>query len=76
MGHLFLMKMITNVNLKHLLKYFKGTTTSAFNVLLSGGVLPIIFVLYSKDLHVAAVLLFILWLALSFLFSSSFISSL
>ena len=36
-------------DLQKLLKYFKGTATSAFNILLSSGVLPLNFVLYSKD---------------------------
>ena len=36
--------------LKKLLKYFNVTTTSASNLLLSPGVLPIISVYYSKDL--------------------------
>ena len=39
-------------NLQKLLKYFNVTTTSVCNVLLPFGVLPIIFVLYSKDLLV------------------------
>ena len=57
-------------HLQKLLKYFNGTTTSAFNVLLSAGVL-LIFVLYLKDL---LVLLFILLLLASlFLLAASFI---
>ena len=36
-------------DLQKLLKYFKGTATSAFNILLSSGVLALNFVLYSKD---------------------------
>ena len=36
-------------NLQKLLKYFNGTTTSLSNILLLFGVLPISFVLYSKD---------------------------
>ena len=50
-------------DLQKLLKYFNGTTTSVSNVLLLADVLPIIFVLYPKDLLVVAMLLFILWLA-------------
>ena len=38
--------------LQKLLKYFNGTSSSAFNVLLSFGMLPINFVLYSKDILV------------------------
>ena len=34
-------------DLRKLLKYFNGTTNSAFNILLSFRVLPILFVLYS-----------------------------
>ena len=63
-------------NLQKLLKDFNGTTTFSFNAILSAGVLPIIFVKYSKDLVVIALLSFILLLGLSFSFSSSFISSL
>ena len=37
---------------KKLLKYFNGTTTFVANILSLFGVLPIIFVLYSKDLLV------------------------
>ena len=55
-----------------LLKYFNGTTASVSNILLLFGVLPIIFVLYSKDLLVV-ILLFILLLLLSFSVASSFI---
>ena len=47
-------------DLQKLLKYFHGTTTSASNILLSVGVLPIIFVLYSKGLLDVVLLLFIL----------------
>ena len=47
-------------DLQKLLKYFDGTTTSASNLLLSGGVLPVSFALYSKDLRIVALLLFIL----------------
>ena len=36
-------------DLQKLLKYFKGTATSACNILLSSGVLALNFVLYSKD---------------------------
>ena len=38
--------------LQKVLKYFNGTSSSAFNVLLSFGMLPINFVLYSKDILV------------------------
>ena len=37
-------------DLPKLLNYFKGTTISAFNLLALSGVLPIIFVLYLRDL--------------------------
>ena len=47
-------------DLQKLLKYSNETTTSAFNVLLLICVFPIIFVLYSKDLLVIILLLFIL----------------
>ena len=66
----------TSRYLQTLLKYFYGTKTSVFNVLLSFGVLAINFVLYSKDLLVIVSLLFIVLLALWFSFSSSFTSSL
>ena len=46
-------------DLQKLLKYFNGTTTSASDILLSFGVLLIIFVLYSKDLLVVVLLLFV-----------------
>ena len=52
------------------LKY--GTTNSAFNILLLFRVLPINFVLYSKDLLFIVLLLFILILAAVFSFASSF----
>ena len=42
-----------------LLKYSNETATSASNILLSFDVLPIVFVLYSKDLLVVVLLLFI-----------------
>ena len=54
-----------------LLKYFNGTTISVSNVLLSAGVLPIIFVFYLKDLHV--VLLCILYSLVSSLIFIRFI---
>ena len=38
-------------DLQKLVKYFNGTTTSAFILLLLYCVLPTNFVLYSKDLH-------------------------
>ena len=47
-------------NLQKLLKYFNGTTGSVSNVLLLLGMPPIIFILYSKDLLVAVLLLFIM----------------
>ena len=53
-------------DLQKLLKYLNGT--SASSILLLFGVLPIIFVLYSKDLLVTVLLLFNLLLALSFSF--------
>ena len=45
-------------DLQKLLKYFNGTTTAAFNLLSLLSVLPIIFVLYLKDLLVTVSLLF------------------
>ena len=42
------------------LKYFNGTTTSVSNLLLLAGLLPIIFVLNSKNLPVVVLLLIIL----------------
>ena len=60
-------------DLQKLLKYFNRATTSASNILLSSGVVPINFVLYSKDLLVFVLLLFILLLAALFSFTSSFI---
>ena len=39
-------------NLQKVHKHFNGTSSFAFNVLLSFGVLPINFVLYSKDILV------------------------
>ena len=50
--------------------------TSASNILLLFGVLPINFELYSKDLLVIVLLLFILLQAALFSFASSFTSSL
>ena len=47
-------------DLQNLLKYFNGITTSVFILLLFTGFLPIIFVLYSKDLLVVDLLLFTL----------------
>ena len=47
-------------DLQKSLKYFNGATTSASNLFSLSGVLPIIFVLYSKDLLVVVLLLFIL----------------
>ena len=49
-----------SVNLQKLLNYANGTNLSGFNVLLSFGVLPINFVLFSKDLLVIVLLLFVL----------------
>ena len=60
-------------NLHKLLKCFNGTTT-AFHVILSSSVLPIIFVLYSKDLLVIVFFLFILLPSLLFSMAESFIS--
>ena len=63
-------------DLQKLVKYLNGIATSATNILLSFGVLPIIFVLYSKDLLVVVLLLFILKLfASSFSSAESFISN-
>ena len=62
--------------LQKLLKFFNGTATSTFNVLLSFGVLPINFVLYSNDLLAIVLLLFILLPATLFSFGSSFTFSL
>ena len=57
-----------------LIKYFNGTTTSVSNVLLSSGILSIIFVLCSKGLLVIVSFVFILLLlAVSISFASSFI---
>ena len=47
-------------NLQKMLKYSNWTTTSAFNVLLSFGEPPINFDLYSKDLLVIGLFLFML----------------
>ena len=46
-------------DLQKLLRYFNGTTISASNIV-SFGVLPIIFVLYSKHLLAVVLLLFII----------------
>ena len=62
-------------DLQKLLKYFNGTTTSASNIFLSSGVLPITFVLYSKDLLVI-VFFFYAVIAVLFLLSESFTSTL
>ena len=54
-------------DLKRLLKYFNGTETSVSNMVLLIGVLPIIFVLHSKDLlvvvffHYYSTIIFILF---------------
>ena len=40
-------------DIQKLLKYFNGKTTSAFNLFSFSDVLPIIFVLYLKDLPVS-----------------------
>ena len=48
-------------DLQKLLKYFIGTTTSAFNLLALSGVLPITVVLYLKDLLVVVLVLFTLF---------------
>ena len=37
---------MTNWETQKLLKYFNGATTSVSNVLLSSGVLPVVFALY------------------------------
>ena len=63
-------------NLQQLLKYFNETINSVSDLLLSVGVLPIIFVLYSKDLLFIILLLLILLLAALFSFALSFTSSL
>ena len=47
-------------DLQKLFKCFNGTTTSAFNLLSLSGVLPVIFVLYLKDLLITILFLFIL----------------
>ena len=52
-------------NLQKLLKYFNRATTSVFDLLLSSRIFPVIFVLYSKDLLVIFLLLFILKLLAS-----------
>ena len=58
-----------------LLRYFNGTTISTSNILLSSRVLQIIFVLYSKDLTVVVLLLFIIYLFASwFTYAESFTS--
>ena len=59
-----------------LLKYLNWLTTSVSNVSLSSGVLPIIFVLNSKDLLVTVLLLFVLLPSPLFSIAESFISSL
>ena len=62
---------------KKLLNYFDRTTTSASNLLPLFGVLSINFVLYSKNLLVVVLLLFILKLFASlFSLTKSFTSSL
>ena len=62
-------------NLLKLFKYFNGTTTSVSYVLLSSGILPIIFVLYSKDLLFIVLSLFF-WLTVGlFSIAESFIAS-
>ena len=58
-------------DLQILIKYFNGKTTSASNILLSSGVFPTNFVLYSNDLLVVVLLLFILLLTFSFAPSST-----
>ena len=65
-----------SINLQKLLKYFNGTRTSVFNLLLPFGALPIIFVLYSEDLIVIVSSLFILLPSLLFSIAESFIWSL
>ena len=57
-------------DLQTLIKYFNGATISTLNLLVLPGVLPIIFVLYSKDLLIVAFLLFVLYLLLLSLASS------
>ena len=47
-------------NFEKLLKPFEGKTTSVLHLFKQTGVLPIIFVLYSKDLLVFVLFLFIL----------------
>ena len=63
-------------DLQKLFKYFNGATTFAFNTPLLAAVLPVIFVLHSKDLYVVVLLLFNLQLStisLASSFTSSFI---
>ena len=62
---IFISKLINGKsrNLQKLLKYLNGTTTSAFNALLSFGMLPSDFFLYSKDLLVIVLSLFVPLLA-------------
>ena len=57
--------------LKKLIKYFNEATTSTSNILLLllSGVLLFNFILYSKDLFVIVLLLFILSLAALFSFA-------
>ena len=47
-------------DLQKLFKCFNGTATSAFNLLSLSGVLPVIFVLYLKDLLITILFLLIL----------------
>ena len=49
-----------SIDLQKLFKYFNKAITYTFNLLLSAGVLPMTFVLYSNHLLVSALLLFIL----------------
>ena len=55
-------------NLKKLFKYFNETATSPLNIVLLFGVLPINSVIYSKDLLVVILLLFVLIQAVLFSF--------
>ena len=52
--------------IKKLLQYFNGTTTSVSNIFLLFCLVPVNFVLYSKDFLVIVLLLFILIRAASF----------
>ena len=59
-------------SISQLIKYCDGLTTFVFNILLLFAVLPINFVLYSKNLLLIVLLLFILLFSVLFSFASSF----